>query len=252
MEKKRAFYYLAITFLITWGCWWTLAFLTQYAGVTADRWLYKGLHMLGGFGPTIAAILVLPKRTPKEILRFVFGCRKKSLWVLLLYCALQVLIFGLSAREVRPDLPWFAIPFVFLSVTIIGGGNEELGWRGILQPALERKMAFPFATLLTGGVWMLWHVPLWFVEGTSQQSMPFLRYVLFGLILSVWLATTYRRTKSVFYCCLLHGFSNLMLSLFVVKVNWILVVSLLLSLVVSYFLLRGTEASQAEQCSPNE
>ena len=66
--------------------------------------------------------------------------------------------------------------------------------------------------------------------------MNFGLYCIYGLILSFWLATIYKKTKSVFCCVVFHGFSNLMLSLFVIKVNWILVVGLIAALVFSIWL----------------
>lgn len=144
--------------------------------------------------------------------------------------------FNLQTMETNPALPWYATPIVLLSATFVGGGNEELGWRGILQPELERKFPFPVATLITGCVWMAWHIPLWFVEGTSQQNMDFGQYAIYGLILSFWLATIYKKTNSVFFCAIFHGFANLLLSFFVIKINWILVVGLIVSLVISLWL----------------
>ena len=42
-----------------------------------------------------------------------------------------------------------------------------------MQPLLEEKLNFPIATIITGVVWGIWHIPLWFVNGSSQQNMPF-------------------------------------------------------------------------------
>lgn len=236
MDRKKLTQYLLTTFAITYTAWWGLALLTQRGILYASDTLFTLLHVLGGFGPTIAAIAVLPNRTPKGVWRFVFSREKRSFRYLLLFCAMQGLVVGLSSRELNPQLPWFAAPIVLLSATFVGGGNEELGWRGILQPELEKKLPFPVATLLTGSIWMLWHVPLWFVVGASQQSMNFGLYSIYGLILSFWLATLHKKTKSVWFCAIFHGFSNLMLSMFLIKVNWILVVGLLASLVFSIWL----------------
>jgi hypothetical protein len=100
----------------------------------------------------------------------------------------------------------------------------------------RKKFSFPIATLITGCVWMLWHVPLWFVIGASQQNMNFALYAIYGLILSFWLATIHKKTKSIFSCCVFHGFSNLMLSFFVIKINWILILGLIASLVFTTWL----------------
>ena len=83
---------------------------------------------------------------------------------------------------------------------------------------------------------MTWHIPLWFIKGMSHQSIHFGLYCIYGLILSFWLATLYKKTTSVFCCAVFHGFSNLMLSMFVIKVNWLLVVGLIAALVFSIWL----------------
>ncbi len=233
MNKRKIITYLIITFAITYTFWWGLALLTNLNIVNSTQGVFTLLHMIGGFGPTIAAIAVLPKKSPKEILRFVFSCKKSSVWYLLLFCGMQGLIIGLSSMEINPAMPWYAAPIVLLSATVVGGGNEELGWRGIMQPELEKKLPFQIATLITGCVWMAWHIPLWFVVGTSQQGMNYGLYCIYGLILSFWLATLYKKTNSIFSCVVFHGFSNLMLSFFVIKINWILIVGLLLSLAFS-------------------
>lgn len=236
MDKKKIIKYLAITFGITYTFWWGLALLTKLNIVSSSSAIYTLMHVVGGFGPTIAAICVLPKRKPKDILHFVFDGKKHTYWYLLLFCAIQFAVIGLSSGETNPQLPWFAAPIVLISATIVGGGNEELGWRGILQPELQKKFSFPISTLITGCIWMSWHIPLWFVVGTSQQGINFALYCVYGLILSTWLATLHKITGSVFACTVFHGFSNLTVSLFVIKINFILVVGLIAALALSVWL----------------
>ena len=64
-------------------------------------------------------------------------------------------------------------PLGWTFVTFAGGGNEELGWRGLLQPALEKKFSFPLATVITALVWVAWHLPLWLIPGTSQSQISY-------------------------------------------------------------------------------
>lgn len=236
MDKKKVINYTLITFAITWVCWWGLALLTNLNIVNSSQGIFTLIHVIGGFGPTIAAILMLPQKSAKSVLRFAFSCKKNSFWYLLLFCVIQALVIGLSSMETNPAIPWFAVPIVMLSATLVGGGNEELGWRGIMQPELEKKFSFPIATLMTGCAWMAWHIPLWFVEGTTQQNINFGLYCIYGFILSFWLATIYKKTDSVFFCSIFHGFANLLISVFVIKINWILVVGLIAALVFSIWL----------------
>lgn len=236
MNKKKLITYLIITFAITYTCWWGLALLTSLDIVDSSQGVFTLIHVIGGFGPTVAAVSVLPDKSPKAIVKFVFSCKKNSFWYLLLFCAIQALVIGVSSMETNPALPWYAAPIVLLSATLIGGGNEEPGWRGIMQPELEKKFPFPVATLITGCVWMAWHIPLWFVEGTAQQGINFGLYCIYGLILSFWLATICKKTNSVFFCTVFHGFSNLMISFFIIKVNAFLVSGLIAALVFSIWL----------------
>ena len=236
MDKRKVVTYISIAFAITWICWWGLALLTNNHIVDSSQGIFTVIHLIGGFGPTIAAIVLLPNRSPKAVLDFVFSCRKNSFWYLLLFCLMQGLILGLSSTERNPAIPWFVNPIILLSTIFLGGGNEELGWRGIMQPELEKKFSFPIATLITGCVWMLWHVPLWFVVGASQQNINFVLYAIYGLFLSFWLAMIHKKTKSIFFCCVFHGFSNLLLSFFIVKVNWVLVLGLIASLIFTAWL----------------
>ncbi len=194
------------------------------------------MHLIGGFGPTVASICLLPKKSPKEILKFIFNGKKNSFWCLIVFCVAQGLIIGLSSLEINPTVPWYSAPIILLSATFVGGGNEELGWRGVLQPELEKKLPVPLATLITGCVWMAWHIPLWFVVGASQQGMNYGLYVIYGLFLSFWLAAIYKTTNNVFFCMIFHGFANLCLSFFVIKINWILIVGMLLLLALSVWL----------------
>lgn len=236
MNRKKIITYVVITFAITYTFWWGLALLTNWNILHSSQGLFTLLFAIGGFGPTISAILLLPEKGPKPVLRFIFSCQKNSFWYLLLFFVIQGAIIGLSSMELNPQLPWYTAPIVMLSATLIGGGNEELGWRGTMQPELEKEFPFPVATLITGCVWMMWHIPLWFIEGMSHQNIHFGLYCIYGLILSFWLAVLYQKTASVFCCAIFHGFSNLMLSIFVIKVNWILAVGLIAALVSSIWL----------------
>lgn len=236
MEIKKLYKYLTATFLISWISWWLLAFLTTNDILEFTDLICIAIFSIGGFGPTIATILLIPNKSFKAIKKFVFNSEKNSLKWLLLFCILELVVIGVSSMKVNPATPYYAIPFILIQTIFIGGGNEELGWRGVMQPILENKVSFPVATIITGLVWGLWHLPLWFVVGSAQSNMTFILFVVFAILLSFWLATVYKKSQSVFYCCILHGASNLFLSLFIIKVNLILILGLLAITTLSIFL----------------
>jgi len=50
--------------------------------------------------------------------------------------------------------------FIFLRYSLLGAFGEELGWRGFLFPELHRMTSFTTASLISGVVWALYHLPL--------------------------------------------------------------------------------------------
>lgn len=236
MEEQKLKKYLIRTFAISWISWFILALLVKKNIVAFSSVQGTILFLVGGFAPTIAAISLLEKKSFSSIMNFIFFNKRKSIIYFLLFCFLEILVIGLSSMELNPEIPLSMIPALFLMCILVGGGNEELGWRGIMQPVLEKKTAFPVATLITGIVWSVWHLPLWFIDGTTQRNIPFLLFSIYAVCLSYWLACVYKKTKCVFYCAVLHGLSNLLMSLFVIKVNWILAAGLILMDVIAVIL----------------
>ncbi len=52
---------------------------------------------------------------------------------------------------------------VFIGVWIAGGGNEETGWRGFMQPYLQKRYSPLITGIIIGMVMGLWHFPLHFM-----------------------------------------------------------------------------------------
>lgn len=71
-----------------------------------------------------------------------------------------------------------------VGMTLVAGPlSEELGWRGYLQPRVRRVLG-PLPTALVIGVtWSLWHLPLFFLPGTTQHESGLLS--LSGILLLV-------------------------------------------------------------------
>ena len=51
----------------------------------------------------------------------------------------------------------------------LGGGQEELGWRGYILDRLEERLGPWLGNLVLAVIWAVWHVPLIFIPGTSQR-----------------------------------------------------------------------------------
>lgn len=248
LDEWRIQEYLLITFFISWLSWGILILLTNLHVIEFMSVLGVILFVIGGFGPTISAIMCIEGRLDlRKFLRFIFSHKKKTIRYILLYTVLSIAVVGVSSMETNSEMAWYALPMVFLVCTFFGGGNEELGWRGILQPLMEKiiskriknkTLSFVAATLLVGLIWAIWHLPLWFVAGSQQQGMNFLWFAIDAILISFWLAALYRRTHSVFYCMILHGLTNVLMSFFVIKINLVLVVGYLAITIMSIALAR--------------
>lgn len=182
---KQILMFLLWTFGISWSAWLASAFLRIPI-------ISQVLTIAGVFGPAIGAKLVLGKSF-KELLASIGSARKRT-WVHLL---ILTILYTLSIVFWSPLLPGFCplrIALLFLMTTLLTGGNEEIGWQGFLQPSLEKILPFPLATVTTGLIWAVWHLPLFFTAAC--------------VLARFWLAALYKVSQSILYCVLFHGAIN--------------------------------------------
>jgi len=101
-----------------------------------------------------------------------------------------------------------------LIVGIFAGLAEEPGWRGYTLDRLQTLYSALGASLVLGVIWALWHLPLFFIEGTYQnllgpgswQFWLFFVAILPGSVIYTW---TYNNTRrSVLAVILFHSFGN--------------------------------------------
>ena len=122
--------------------------------------------------------------------------------------------FGLSALP----LGWIAALFV-LAVLIVGTPlsiaaalGEEIGWRGFLVPELAKRFSFLTTSLISGGLWAVWHYPL-ILWGENREGTPvcyrLLCFTVMVLSLSVAFTWLRLRSGSLWTGVLLHAGDNL-------------------------------------------
>ncbi|MGT2929525.1 CPBP family intramembrane glutamic endopeptidase [Streptococcus dentasini] len=199
-QPKLIWPYLVWTFGWTWG-WWGVIFLFDNSPFAQIG------RLLWPFGPAIGATIVL-KISLKTIPKWLFSGKKGTWLYLLLFSGLLTVVSSLAvsgrlAMEALPSLPLMAI-----LLTLVGGGNEEPGWRGFLQPALEKKFSFPLATVILGIIWGIWHLPLWVIDRGGSLS-NFIIQLLGCILIAFAYAGLYKATHSIIACCLFHTVSNL-------------------------------------------
>lgn len=84
---------------------------------------------------------------------------------LILYFSIHALITG----SVELTLPFYTF-FLSLPGNLFIGGLEETGWAYILQPGLNKKFGYVLSCILSGIIWIAWHIPLFFIPGTNHEE----------------------------------------------------------------------------------
>ena len=103
------------------------------------------------------------------------------------------------------------------TVAMLTGGNEEHGWRGVLQPLLQRSMSPLVVALIIGVIWELWHFPLVLggLYGDGNAALIVIGRMLAVVPMAFLLAAIYNSTRgSIFLCVLCHACINSQISLF--------------------------------------
>ena len=92
--------------------------------------------------------------------------------------------------------------------------NEEPGWRGLMQPELQKRFSPLTAALIVSVAWSLWHLPLYlngFYPGDLVGGM--LGGFIFRILLSIFLAWFYNRSGgNLFLMMFLHTSFNTMVN----------------------------------------
>ena len=149
-----------------------------------------------------------------------------------------------------------AIPYFFLML-VLGGGQEEFGWRGYAQEPLQAKIGVLPASLVIGVVWGVWHLPLWFMAGDLHSSYSFLAFLMMTTSISVVYAWLYNASgKKLIPVLIFHAMNNTAAPLLpflhgeVGKPElayWLYVaVNVILGVVIAIKLVRESKPTQAE------
>ncbi|MEJ2262283.1 MAG: type II CAAX endopeptidase family protein [Anaerolineales bacterium] len=180
--------YFALVFALSWS--FTIPAALSGANLTESP-LLMIIYALGGLGPAVAAILLTYlSRDPagwRDYWRRIVDVKRIPLrWygvIFLLVPAItataalmdwllggQGLQLELAARLLQQ--PWLILPLVFFYL-IFGPLPEEMGWRGYALDRLQARWSALTASLILGVAWALWHLPIFFVKGTYQESLGF-------------------------------------------------------------------------------
>lgn len=98
--------------------------------------------------------------------------------------------------------------FYFAVTLFLAGSLEELGWRGFMQPRLQRRFRAVTASAVIGIVWALWHVPLMLAGAGTFAG--FHEYILMTIAMSTILGWLYNNTDGALPVVIVtHAASNM-------------------------------------------
>ena len=213
-----------------------LFFLFSYAQVWIIYALYKGLdisfsmnpgqiggrlYLAGAAAPLIAAVLVTAIVRGREgifsLFKRSFSWRFSPVWYLAAV-AIPLAVTALSTMAAigfnDASLPgrWFSPVFGsgFLVFFLIHDGlGEEIGWRGFALPRLQARLGPVGASIALGCIWALWHLPLFFIEGSFQYGDSILMYMYLLTCWSVVMTLLVNKARgSVLVAILFHETAN--------------------------------------------
>jgi membrane protease YdiL (CAAX protease family) len=214
--------FAALAYALSWACWLPLAL--SHRVVVVGGW---PTHLPGLLGPAVAAFTVAllarggvgVRVLAARVTRWRIGW-----WWLVAVSPLALLAVSLLAQALvghsTPSLadfgringfPIWGAAGVLVLLVVVNGLGEETGWRGFLQPLLQRSMRPLAAMLVVAVIWACWHAPLFAILTTFRGFTPatlfgFAIGLVCGAIVLGWL---YNRTGSVLAVAVWHATYNL-------------------------------------------
>ena len=173
LARRRLVSFLAVSLLLSWVPWIVLGVVDA----NIDEGLGALVFGLAASGPSLAALVMWLRyrrsdRMPRQV-------TKSWVWPVAAVTlgsappVLAALLLGVDGipQHASSVIAGAGGPLGALAYTFIAGPlSEEFGWRGYLQPRLRRYYGRIAATVVVGTAWGLWHVPLFFLDGTGQHD----------------------------------------------------------------------------------
>jgi len=209
----------------TYGLFWFMVSILSVIFVLSGQktWVLEWGSSIPSWTPTIILLLlfkkIFPNNTIKDFYKKVFS-QKISIPLILIVTAIQILIITVSAGIVAIhnnvsftslwDFSASTLLLGFIFTIIQGATGEESGWRGFLQPAMEKKLGVIKGSLMVGVVWSFWHTPLWFATGLVGTNLLvyIITFIIGNLSISLIIGICYDYCKNLFIPIWIHFLFN--------------------------------------------
>ena len=229
-KKRSVWIFFALTYFLTWIFWIPVALSGQ--GVMAGP-LMMIAFLLGGFGPSIAGIIMTYRTQDREGRRDFWKRSINFKQIGTAWYAVILLIFPLvyglailldmllggtqpGAEAIAQIAAQPASLIVMLLMTLLMGPlSEEFGWRGFALDPLQARWSALISSIILGVFWWAWHFPLFFINGAMQNELgvgtlafwAFAVTLFASSVLYTWVFNNTRR--SILAAILLHFMFNI-------------------------------------------
>lgn len=210
IPSRTVYAFTALAFGITWGIFALFAaFPDQITALMGEPSGSHPLFILAVYAPAISAvILILAHAGPTGLARFLTRLTYWRLpWPWLAFLVIGIpAIFALGAiLSGKSPAPVAGVTLGALGFMLVLGPVEEFGWRGLMLPLLQRRMAPLWAGLIVGFVWGIWHLPAFFLGGTPQSNWSLLPFLIGTTALGVIVTPLFNASKgSLLWAALFH------------------------------------------------
>ncbi|MFW9970902.1 MAG: CPBP family intramembrane glutamic endopeptidase [Candidatus Odinarchaeota archaeon] len=224
--------YILITFAFSWLLW--LPSLLSSLLLIPHVPIYNLLLVFGAFGPFVAGFsLTLAEGGfdgVKSLWYKGWHCEKKiylliAVILIPLLCIFALLIANIFDRGTfNAYIDEYRYGYIFTQIFVLfffsGPIQEEFGWRGYALYYLQSKMTAFESSLILGGIWSVWHYPLFFITDTAYTYQNFYSFTISLLALSIIFTWLNNNTNgSILVAMIFHTSINATYSLFLVRIT---------------------------------
>jgi membrane protease YdiL (CAAX protease family) len=219
VEKRRLTSFFLLAYALAWG----VEAVPDVVGMTQPSWtswFFAGF--LSALAPSVAAAIVVwaSGESVRGWFRSVAKVRVHWKWYVAAIAVPFLIVYaaGVVSWVIGGPIDWSAfeispttIVFGIVIGTLLGGGQEEFGWRGFAQPELQERYGAFRAAIVVGMFWGLWHLPQFLPGGFRADWGPLMVGSYFvGIIgFSVLLAWVFNGSGgSAWLAMVMHGADN--------------------------------------------
>ena len=227
--KPLRFYF--ICFASTWAFWITATIISRSAD---DNGISSVLMLLGLISPAVTAVITVltsgSQSLKADLKRKLIGFYRlkplnivTAIFVFMALIAVSILLSAVIAGQSLNQFS-FTEDFSFsingtsaLLTILLAAVIEEVGWRGYGEDSVAAYFSWFTESIIFGFVWSLWHLPLFWIQGTYHYGLRelgvlYMLNFLFSVIplgyLTTWVYV--KNNRSMLACIIFHLFVNTM------------------------------------------